>query len=111
VLSPVLPLHQGLRFCGFCCSGSQLQNWALCQPCFELNSINSQKKSENLQLEKCRYKTDIEKTFSDTAQYFHSKHLKNGLRRHEKHFFQWNGALGPKRYIPKLIKCFSFMPT
>ena len=28
----------------------------------------------------------IEKTFSDTAQYFHSKHLKNGPKRHEKHF-------------------------
>ena len=35
------------------------------------------KKSENLQREKCRYITEGEKTFSDTAQYFHLKHLKN----------------------------------
>ena len=68
------------------CSCSQLQNWALCKPSFEPNSINSQK-SENLQWEKWRYITDIEKMFSDTAQYFHSKHLKNGPNRHEKHFF------------------------
>ena len=35
------------------------------------------KKNENFQWEKCRYIKDIEKTFSDTAQYFHSKHLEN----------------------------------
>ena len=69
------------------------------------------KKSENLQWEKCRYITDIEKTFSDTAQYFHSKHLKNGPKRHEKYFFQWNGILRPKRYFPKFIASCSFMPT
>ena len=69
------------------------------------------KKSENLQWEKCKYLTDIEKTFSDTAQYFHSKHLKNEPERHEKHFFQWNGVLGPKRYFPNFIASFSFMPT
>ena len=34
-------------------------------------------KNENLQWEKCRYITDIEKTFSDTAQFFHSKLLEN----------------------------------
>ena len=28
-------------------------------------------KSENLQWEKCRYITNIDNTFSDTAQYFH----------------------------------------
>ena len=49
--------------------------------------------------------------FSDTAQYFHSKHLKKGPKRQEKHFFQWNGVLGPKIYFPKLIVSFSFMPT
>jgi hypothetical protein len=26
-------------------------------------------------------------------------------------FVQWNGVLGPKRYFPKLIASFSFMPT
>ena len=35
------------------------------------------KKSENLQWEKCSYITGREKTFSNTAQYFHLKHLKN----------------------------------
>ena len=35
--------HQALRFRGLCCSCSQLQNWALCKPRFESNSINSQK--------------------------------------------------------------------
>ena len=64
-----------------------------------------------MQWEKCRNKPDIEKTFSDTAQYFHSKHLKNGPKRHEKHFFQWNGILRPKRYFPKFIASCSFMPT
>ena len=49
--------------------------------------------------------------FSDTAQYFQSKHLKNGPKRHEKHFFQWNCDLGPNRYFPKLIASFSYMPT
>ena len=68
-------------------------------------------KNENLQWEKCRYITDIEKTFSDTARYFHSKHLKNGPKRHKKHFFQWNGVLGPKIYFPTLIASCSFMPT
>ena len=37
-------LNQALRFRGFCSSGSQLPNWALCKPSFEPNSINSQKK-------------------------------------------------------------------
>ena len=60
-------------------SGSvgQLQNWALCKPRFEPNSINSQKSENLLWEEACIYITDIEKLFSDTAQYFHSKHLKN----------------------------------
>ena len=53
-------IYQALRFRGFCCSGSQLHNWALCKPSFEPNSINSQN-SGNLQLEKCRYITDIER--------------------------------------------------
>ena len=39
-----------------------------------LNHLFHQK-SENLQWEKCRYITGREKTFSDTAQYFHLKHL------------------------------------
>ena len=50
-------INQALRFCGFCCSGRQLQNLALCKPSFEPNLINSQK-NENLQLEKCKYITD-----------------------------------------------------
>ena len=37
-------LNQALRFCGFCCSGTQHQNWALCKPSFEPKSINSQTK-------------------------------------------------------------------
>ena len=37
-------INQALRFRGLCCSCSQLQNWALCMPSFEPNSINSQKK-------------------------------------------------------------------
>ena len=37
-----------------------------------IDSINWQK-NENLQWGKWRYKADIEKTFSDTGQYFHSK--------------------------------------
>ena len=36
-----------------------------------------EQKIKNLQWEKCRYITDIEITFWDTAQYFHSKHLKS----------------------------------
>ena len=73
----------------------------LCKPSFEPNSINSQK-SENLQWEKCRYITDIEKTISDTAQYFHSKHLKNGPKDHEKHFFQWNGVFSSNNLFSKI---------
>ena len=73
----------------------QLRNWALCKPSFKPNSINSQKK-ENLPWEKCRYITGIEKTLSDAAQYFHSKHLKNGPKRFKNYLFQWNGVLGPK---------------
>jgi hypothetical protein len=84
-------LNQALRFRKFCCSCSQLQNWALCKPSFEPNSIHWQK-SEYLQWEKWKYITDIEKTFSDTAQYFHSKHLKNGPKRHENHLF-FNGMV------------------
>ena len=37
-------VDQGLRFRGLCCSCRQLQNWALCKPSFEPNSINSPKK-------------------------------------------------------------------
>ena len=40
----VTSIHQALRFREFCCSGSQLQNRALCKPSFEPNSIKSQKK-------------------------------------------------------------------
>ena len=80
----------------------QLRNLAFYKSSFKPQSVNSQK-SENLQWEKCGYITDIEKTFSDTAQYFHSKHLKNLLKCHEKQFLQCNGVSGPKRYFPKLI--------
>ena len=45
------------------------------KPSFKPKSFIDQK-SENLQWEKCRYITGREKTFSDTAQYFHLKHLK-----------------------------------
>ena len=37
-------IYQALGFRRFCCSGSQLQNWALCKPSFEPKSFNSQKK-------------------------------------------------------------------
>ena len=37
-------IYQALRFRGFCCSGSQLQNWALCNQSFEPNSNISLKK-------------------------------------------------------------------
>ena len=67
-------------------SVGQLQNWALCKMSLEPNSINLQK-SENLQWEKCRYITDIEKKFPDTAQYFPLKHLKKLPKCSEKSFF------------------------
>ena len=81
--------------CGFCCSGRLLQNWALCQPSFEPNSINSQKK---LTMGKVQIYNRHKKNFSDTAQYFHSKHLKNGPKPREKHVFFFNGMefQGPK---------------
>ena len=44
-------------------------------------------KSENLQWKKCRYIKGRKITFSDTAQHFHLKHLKNLPTCHEKHFF------------------------
>ena len=37
-------VDQALRFCGLCCSGSSIKNWALCKLNFEPNSINWQKK-------------------------------------------------------------------
>ena len=48
---------------------NQIRNWALCKPSLNLTQ-SIDKKSENLQWEKCRYITDKERTFSDTAQYF-----------------------------------------
>ena len=96
ILQFYILVYQALRFRGFCCSGSQLQNWALCKPSFEPKSFNSQKK-ENLQWEKCRYITGREKTFSDTVQYFHLKHLKIDLSVIKNTFFPRNGVSGPNR--------------
>ena len=52
-----------------------------------------------MQWEKCRYKANIETMFSDTAQYIHTKKPKNALKQDEKHFFQWNGVFGQKRFF------------
>ena len=110
LLRPLVDSRVGCKFGQQPSSVGQLWNWALCKSSFEPKSVNSQK-SENLQWEKYRYITDIEKTFSDTAQYFHSKHLRNLLKCHEKHVFQCNGVSGPERYFPKLIASCSFMLT
>ena len=64
------------------------------------------KESENSQWEKCRYKTVIEKMFSDTAQYFHSKNLKKLHKCPEKHFFFFNGMVfqGQKEIFKDLLR-------
>ena len=50
--------------------------------------------------------------FRDTAQYFHSKHLKVHLIVRKKENFQRNGVLGPKRFFSsKFIATCFFMPT
>ena len=49
-----------------------------------------------------RYKTDVEKTFSDTAQYFHSKHIKNGPKRHEKTLFSMEWCFKAKKIFSKI---------
>ena len=95
-------LYQTLRFCGLCCSGIQIRNWALSKPNFEPNSFNWQKKSENLQLEKGRCITDIEQAFSDNGQYFHSKHLTKIPKRHEKHFFFNWMVFGDKKIFSRI---------
>ena len=59
-------------------------------------------KNENLQWEKCRYITDKEKTFSDTARYFHSKHLKNGPNRHKKTLFSMKWYFKAKKIFSKI---------
>ena len=41
--------------------------------------------------------------FWDTAQYFHSKHLKSCPKHHKKHFLQSTGVSGPKRYVHEFI--------
>ena len=70
------------------------------------------KKSENLHWEKGRYITGREKTFSDTAQYFHLNHLTNLPKCKEKNFFSPpNGVSGSKRCFPKFIASCSFIPT
>ena len=63
------------------------------------------KKSKNLQWEKCRCITDIEQAFSDTAQYFHSKHLKKIPERHEKKPFFFNGMVFWDKKIFSRIEC------
>ena len=40
--------------------------------------------------------------FSDTAQYFHSKHLKNRPKRHEKHFFSTEWCFRAKQIFSKI---------
>ena len=54
----------------------QLRNWALCKQSFEPYLINSPKKKK-LAMRKVQIYNKHRKLFSDTAQYFHSKHLKN----------------------------------
>ena len=60
------------------------------------------KKSENLQWEKCRYITGREKTFSDTAQYFHLKHLKNLPKSYEKLFSSMKWCFRAKKIFSKI---------
>jgi hypothetical protein len=40
--------------------------------------------------------------FSDTAQHFHSKHLKNGPKRHEKHFFSTEWCFRAEKTFSKI---------
>ena len=51
-----------------------IQNGPIARGFWNLNQSIEQK-VKNLQLEKCRYIKDIQITFWDTAQYFHSKQL------------------------------------
>ena len=51
---------------------------------------------------KCRYITDKEKRFSETAQCFYSKHLQNGPKRHEKHFFSMEWCFRAKKIFSKI---------
>ena len=53
-------IYQVLRFRGLCCSGSQIRNWPFASQILNLTQ-SIDKKSENLQWEKCRFITDIEK--------------------------------------------------
>ena len=59
-------------------------------------------KNQNLQWEKCRYIKDIEETFSDTAQYFHSKHLKNSPKRKKKTLFSMKLCFRAKKIFSKI---------
>ena len=63
-------------------------------------SIN--KENEKLQWEKCRYIKDIEKMFSDTAQYFHSIHLKYWPKLHKKNFFSMEWCFRAKKIFSKI---------
>ena len=40
--------------------------------------------------------------FSDTAQYFYSRHLKNGPKRHEKHFFSTECCFRAEKIFSKI---------
>ena len=55
-----------------------------------------------MQWQNCKYITNIEKTFSDTAQYFHSKHLKNGPKRYEKTHFSMEWSFRAKKIFSKI---------
>ena len=66
---------------------------------FFLNpSLNSQK-NENLQWEMCKYITGREKTFSDTAQYFHLKHQNIDLSVMKNTFFNEMVFQGQKDFF------------
>ena len=88
-----------------------LSIWALCKSSFQPNSINRQKKFKLAMGKVQIYDRHKKNTFSDTAQYFHSKHLKKLPKRHEKHFLPRTGALGPNKYFPEFIVSGSFMST
>ena len=88
-------LNQALRFCGLCCSVSQIRNWAICKTNFEPNSINWQKKWKLVMRKVEMY---------NTVQYFHSKHLKHLPKRHEKHFI-WIEWCFRAKQIFSIIDC------
>jgi hypothetical protein len=58
----------------------RIQNGPIARAFWNLNQSIEQK-VKNLQLEKCSYIKDIEITFWNTAQYFHSKQLRKSFEK------------------------------